>query len=185
MVSENEIRSQINPWEKARLVLQRQAEEIFETADAAIARLFPLASRQKRAQLRALVPVVQVFDGLLTPPERLTARRLDRLAAALTAGYEALLINAIAPFPHKTSMETRWEAMAPVIHEALNPRAHDPAPETRGDPRRISTIRNHLTIRRELTRTGWILRFPGKAARSPGIIDDVMDYVEQMFGRDE
>jgi len=42
-------------------------------------------------------------------------------------------------------------------------------------------LRHGLTIRRELTRSGWVLRFTGPDARSPGLIDDVMDYVEQMF----
>lgn len=185
MVSENEIRSQISPWEKGRLILQCCAEEIFATPDAAIAALFPLASRQKAARLRGLVPVVQSFDGMLTAPEQLSARRLDQLASALRAGYEELLVDALAGYPRGASPETQWQALAPVIHEALNPREYDPAPGTRGDPRRVRTIRNHLTIRRELTRTGWILRFSGKQAKSPGIIDDVMDYVELHFGKEE
>ncbi|MGP6089897.1 ParB/RepB/Spo0J family partition protein [Antarctobacter jejuensis] len=182
MVTENEIRSQITPWEKARLILQCLDEEIFATADEAINALFRTGSRQKRARLRGLVPVVEAFDGFLNAPERLTARRLDQLTAALNAGFEDAMQNALGEFPRNAAPETQWEALSPVIHEALNPRPHDPAPDTKGDPRRVRTIRNHLTIRRELTRTGWILRFSGKAAKSPGIIDDVMDYVEQMFG---
>lgn len=184
MVAENEIRSQISPWEKVRLILQCLGEGIFPTPDAAISTLFPLSSRQKTARLRGLVPVVQRFDGLLNAPERLTTRRLDQLTAAMNAGYEDLLLNALSPFPRTAAPETQWEALAPVLQEALNPRPSDPAPGTSGDPRRIRTIRNGLIIRRELTRTGWILRFSGREAKSPGIIDDVMDYVELHFGKE-
>ena len=136
MVAENEIRSQISPWEKARLILQCLGEEIFATPDDAIAALFPTSSRQKNARPRGLVPVVQCFDGLLNAPERLTTRRLDQLTAALNAGYEDLLLNALSPFPRTAAPETQWQALAPVLQEALNPRPADPAPGTSGDPRR-------------------------------------------------
>lgn len=184
MVAENEIRSQISPWEKVRLILQCLGEGIFDTPDAAISTLFPLSSRQKTARLRGLVPVVQCFDGLLNAPERLTTRRLDQLTSAMNAGYEDLLLSALSPFPRTASPQTQWEALTPVLQEALSPRPSDPAPGTDGAPRRLRTIRNGLTIRRELTRTGWILRFSGREAKSPGIIDDVMDYVELHFGKE-
>jgi len=40
-----------------------------------------------------------------------------------------------------------------------------------------------LVIRREKTRTGWILRFSGREAKSPGLIDDVFDLIDSMLGR--
>jgi ParB family chromosome partitioning protein len=39
-----------------------------------------------------------------------------------------------------------------------------------------------MTIRRELTRTGWILRFSGPEAKSPGLIDDVFTMIDGMLG---
>ena len=111
MVAENEIRSQISPWEKVRLILQCLGEGIFPTPDAAISTLFPLSSRQKTARLRGLVPVVQRFDGLLSAPERLTTRRLDQLTSAMNAGYEDLLLNALSPSrapPRPKPSGRRW-----------------------------------------------------------------------------
>jgi ParB family chromosome partitioning protein len=42
-------------------------------------------------------------------------------------------------------------------------------------------LRQGLTITREPTPSGWILRFTGPQARS-GLIDDVLDKVEEWFG---
>jgi ParB family transcriptional regulator, chromosome partitioning protein len=36
-----------------------------------------------------------------------------------------------------------------------------------------------LTIRREMSREGWILRFSGPEAKKGGLIDDVFDLVER------
>jgi hypothetical protein len=45
MVAENEIRSDISPWEKGRLVVQAVDEEIFDTLDAAVNGLYPTLDR--------------------------------------------------------------------------------------------------------------------------------------------
>jgi hypothetical protein len=49
-------------------------------------------------------------------------------------------------------------------------------------PRRLLRLHQSLTITREPTPTGWLLRFTGPQARS-GLVDDVMDKVEEWFGR--
>ncbi len=38
-------------------------------------------------------------------------------------------------------------------------------------------------ITREPTPTGWLLRFTGPQAKSPGLVDDVLDMVEKWFGK--
>lgn len=43
-------------------------------------------------------------------------------------------------------------------------------------------LRQGLTITREPTPSGWLLRFSGPQAKSPGLADDVMDRVEEWFG---
>lgn len=180
MVSENEIRAQISPWEKGRLILTCLKYELYPNADTAIDALFPALSRQKKSRLRGLVLVVETFDGLINTPERLSTARLDRLAAALRAGWEDLLLNAL-PHRRSHSLESQWAALEPVIHEALNPRANEAAPGSPRAPRRMLKPGRNIVVRRELTRTGWILRFTGPGARSPGIIDDVMDEIERIF----
>ena len=59
--------------------------------------------------------------------------------------------------------------------------AREPVNPTTRRPRRLLKLRQGLTITREPTPTGWLLRFTGPQARSPGLIDDVLDKVEEWF----
>ncbi|WP_299727561.1 ParB N-terminal domain-containing protein [uncultured Tateyamaria sp.] len=183
MVSENEIRAQISPWEKGGLIIDCLASELFDTEDGAINALFGTLSRQKKARLRSITTVVQVFDGALTSPELLSIARIERLAAALRAGWEGLLLDALRTSPSDT-LEGQWAALEPAIDEALNPRHNESAPGTRRAPKRSIKYKNALQIRRELTRSGWILRFSGPEAKTPGLMDDVMDHIERLFAEE-
>jgi ParB family chromosome partitioning protein len=40
-----------------------------------------------------------------------------------------------------------------------------------------------MTITLEPTPTGWLLRFIGPQARSPGLIDDVLNKVKEWLGK--
>ncbi len=181
MVSENEMRAQISPWEKGRLVVICVAQGHFPNADAAIDSLYATLSRQKRSRLRSLVMAVEAFDDRFATPERLSLARLERLASALRAGWEDML-RAALPSPRSHSLESQWQAIEPVLAEATSPEGAASAPGTPRMPRRLLKLRQGLTIRRELTRSGWILRFSGPEAKTPGLMDDVMDHVERMFG---
>ncbi|WP_375258556.1 ParB/RepB/Spo0J family partition protein [Citreimonas sp.] len=180
MVTENEIRAPVSPWDKGLLVLRCLSAGLYPNQDAAIDALFPALSRQKRSRLRGLTAVVQCFDGCFATPDRLSTARLDRLAAALRAGWEELILQALPP-ARTHSLESQWAAIEPVLTEALSPEGAATPPGTRSAPRRSVALRQGLTIRRELTRNGWILRFTGPEAKTPGLMDDVMEYVERMF----
>lgn len=178
MVTENEIREPVSPWEKAALLLSATEQGLFPTPDSAILALFPHSPRQTRARLRAAVEVLSALDGLFTTPHRLSAVRIDALATALRLGFEDALTEALLPLRGK-ALDTQWHAIAPLLAESRSPRG---APGlTPGRPRRTLTLRQGLTIRREMTRTGWLLRFSGPEARSGGLIDDVLDEVERLF----
>ncbi|MGR3802593.1 ParB/RepB/Spo0J family partition protein [Marinibacterium profundimaris] len=180
MVSENEMRAQVSPWEKAMLIVTCLRAGLFPTADAAVEHLFPALSRQKRSRLRGHVIVADEFEYRFATPERLSVSRLDRLASALRSGWDDILHDAI-PDRRTHALDSQWEAVLPVLTEALSPTPIQPAPSEPGAPRRMRTLRRGLTVRRELTRKGWILRFSGPEAKSPGIIDDVLDEVERWF----
>ncbi|WP_128514706.1 ParB/RepB/Spo0J family partition protein [Tabrizicola thermarum] len=178
MVSENEIRAPVSPWEKAALILNAVTEGHFPTPDAAIATLFPALPKSSHRRLRAHATVVEALGPLLTAPETLTTRQLDTLAAAITGGHEDLLTATLHPHGGK-GPETQWSALRPVLLDI----AREPANPTTRRPRRLLRLRQGLTITREPTPTGWLLRFTGPQARSPGLIDDVLDKVEEWFGR--
>ncbi len=183
MVAENEVRTQITPWEKARLILATVEEGIFPTADAAIAALFAHQSRQTHNRLRGYADVAEALGDHLATPERLTTRQMDRLAAALRCGWENLLLATLAGLQGpagRPGLESQWAALLPVLTESTTA----PAPNPTGRPRRLLHLKQGLTIRRELTRTGYILRFSGPEARKGGLIDDVLDHVERWFQRE-
>lgn len=177
MVAENEIRTQITAWEKARLVQTTLDEGHFDSADTALRTLFPHAARQTLYRMRGHLDVVEALGAHLTTPEVHSSRRLDRLATALRAGWEDLMIAALLPLK-SPSAETQWQALLPILTESTTS-------DTTGDsprPRRLLHLKKGLTIRREHTQHGYALRFSGPEARRGGLMDDVMDYVERWFG---
>jgi ParB family transcriptional regulator, chromosome partitioning protein len=177
MVTENEIREPVTPWEKATLILNAIHEGHFDTPDTAIAALFPALPRTTRTRIRNHVSVVEGLGPLLTDPTSLTTRQLDTLAAAIQSGHEDLLTATLHPVIGQGA-ETQWSTLRPVLQDVLR----EPTNPTTRRPRRLLKLRQGLTITREPTPSGWILRFSGLQAKSPGLADDVMTKVEEWFG---
>jgi ParB family chromosome partitioning protein len=179
MVTENEVREPVSPWEKAALVLGAVEEGHFDTPDAAVAALFPSLPRTSRTRIRNHVSVVEALGPLLTDPTQLATRQLDTLAAALQSGHEDVLAATLHPVQGQGA-ETQWTTLRPVLMDVLR----EPTNPTTHRPRRLLRLRQGLTITREPTPSGWLLRFSGPQAKSPGLADDVMDKVEEWFGGD-
>ncbi|MCU0828495.1 MAG: ParB/RepB/Spo0J family partition protein [Tabrizicola sp.] len=177
MVSENEIREPVSPYEKAALVLAAVEEGHFDTPDAAIATLFPSLPRTSRTRIRHHARVVEDLGPLLAAPHQIGTRQLDMLAAALATGHEPLLTATLQPLA-TAGVETQWSTLRPLLAEVLR----DPTDPITRRPRRHLRLPQGLTITREPTPTGWLLRFTGPQARS-GLIDDVLDKVEEWFGK--
>lgn len=185
MVSENEIRAEITPWEKGALIAATVEDGLFPTPDAAVEALYPALPRQKRARLRAFALVVDELQGRLTTPERLTVARMERLAACLRGGYTALIHDILDDYRDR-NLDAQWSALAPVFAEAAASPEEEVLPHpflTQGRPRRLLHLRQGLTLRREWTRTGWCLHFTGPEAKKGGLMDDVMDEIERLFQR--
>ena len=178
MVTENEIREPVSPWDKAALILNTIAEGHFDTPDAAIATLFPSLPRTSRSRIRNHVSVIEALGPLLATPHHLSIRQLDTLAAAVQSGHEELLSATLQPTLGQ-GVESQWSALTPVLADILR---HPTNPQTRR-PRRLLRLRQGLTITREACPGGYTLRFTGAQARS-GLIDDVLDKVEMWFGRE-
>jgi len=142
-----------------------------------VAGLYPMADRNKRARLRLAVPVVEELDGLIANPEQLSQNRLLKLAAGYAAGYGEVIETALGQSSARTP-EAQWQVLRGVLAEM----GSEPDPARPGYPRRVVRPRAGLTIRRERTRDGWCLHFTGREAKS-GLMDDILDDVEQRFGR--
>jgi ParB family transcriptional regulator, chromosome partitioning protein len=184
MVAENEVRAQITPWEKGKLIRKLVQEGVFADGEAAIAALHPAASRQHRARIRNAYAVVDAFSHSFTTPERLTTARIDRLAMALRLGGEDVLRLTMRNNHYLgITLEAQWDALRPVLNAMLAEEADTAPHRAPREPRHAMTIRNgKLQMTRELTRTGWIIRFSGEMAKSPGLVDDVFDLVQQWLG---
>ncbi len=182
MVAENEMRSQISPWEKGALIARALGSGLYPNPDAAIDALFTSAGRQKKHRLRSCLMVAEEFADRIRTPERLSVARIERLASAIRAGWADEVHEALPP-PIRTTLEVQWRAIEPVLAEALMPPRDeaDLSPPDPRAPRRRLTIRK-LTLTRELTRSGWIIRFSGPDAKSPGLIDDVFKLVDHWLG---
>jgi ParB family chromosome partitioning protein len=181
MIEENEIRADITPWERARIVLTAIEHGHFDTIDQALPRLYPTYDKTRRSRLRAVTEVVAHFgDHALTDPRSLSQQKLTRLATALRAGRGETMRVALRE-SSDTSPATQWSLLQAIIEdaeaEAKAPRLHYKP----GRPRHHVRVRDDLTVRRERTKDGWTLRFTGRTAKGP-LMEDIMDYVEDMFG---
>ncbi len=179
MIAENELRSQISPWEKGRILLDAVGEEIFDTLDAAVKGLHPHVSPMQRTRLRAMAQVAEALNGVLTAPETLSQRQLLRIAGALNGSFEPLLITAIRECDDKRA-ERQWALMERVIAESED-WSRNPDPVTRpGRPLRVLRPRSGLTVRREKTPEGWSIHFTGPEAHS-FLATSVMDEIERLY----
>jgi ParB family chromosome partitioning protein len=190
MVSENDTRAAITPWEKGALILACVNRGLFPTPDAAVEALWPGLSRQGRSRLRGWAAVVEAFDGRLASPRLLSARRMDRLAAACRGGLAEVVADILSDHRH-AGLETQWQAIAPALVEAvLTEEEPEPAPalvapRSRRGPRpgrHRLTLPNGVKLRRELTPRGWILRLDGSSAAHAAIVEDILDLVERWYG---
>ncbi|MDZ4311594.1 MAG: ParB N-terminal domain-containing protein [Cypionkella sp.] len=179
MVAENEIRAETSAWEKGATLLAATRAGIFDTLDDATQTLHASASRQKRARLRAFAEVVEDLQDAIVTPERLTGRQMHRLSAALRAGLSELIHLTLRDH-RRSALPTQWQALLPILSESLDP-TEEATATTPGRPRRLLQLKQGLTIRREKSGDGWIMRFCGPEARSGALIDDVMDHIERYF----
>lgn len=178
MVEENDIRADLSPWEQGRVLLTAVEHGIFDTPDAALAGLYPNATRQRRFRLRALARVAEALDGHLATPEALTYRQMQRLAASLRPDFTDLIRHVLdEDFPN--GLAAQWQALLPVLDEA-EAALKDPTPYAPGHPRRLIHLPRGLTLRRERTPRGWTLHFTGPEASS-ALIETVIGEVEGLL----
>lgn len=76
---------------------------------------------------------------------------------------------------------TQWRLLLAILEEAEAEAKTPTLAYKPGRPRRVIRPRQDLVIRREKTQDGWALRFTGREATGPKM-EDIMDYVEDMFG---
>lgn len=182
MVAENEVRAPISPWEKGRFLARLIEDERFDSIETALTALYPSATRSQRLRLKNCALVADIFHRRLMTPERLTQAQIDRLAAALRAGGEDAISLTLRDVYHTgITLNMQWQHLAPTLAAIF---AEEPpqTPGRRREPRHTLTPRPGLTLKRERDRLGWVIRFYGEEAKSPGLVDDVFDLVDMWIG---
>lgn len=179
MVTENEVRSDITPWEKATLILESVRLDYFATPDAALQTLYPHMSPSNRSRLRAVVSVVEGLGHILNDGPSYSLRQLLRISGALRAGFAPLIEVALRESSEK-SAATQWDLMQNILTEAELSLTEPQTPQTPGRPRRLLYPRSNLIIRRERLPNGYRLTFTGEEA-SGMMMDSVLDQIERMY----
>lgn len=181
MVTENEVRADITPWEKATLILESVRLDYFATPDAALAALYPHATPTNRSRLRAVVSVVEAFGDVITQGPAYSLRQLLRISGALRAGFAPLLTTALTQH-HEKSAATQWDLMQNILTEAELSLTEPQTPQTPGRPRRLLYPRSNLIIRRERLPHGYRLTFTGEEAHGM-MMESVLDQIERMYAK--
>lgn len=137
MVEENEIRVGLSYFERARIAHKAVAQGVFESEKAALLTLFAAASRPKRSKIRAFLPLVKAFDGVLRFPQAIGERLGLKLSAALEQdpGLAARLRQQITSEGPETA-----EAEQALLQRALAAPAKSPRPTgiSEGAPNQIT-----------------------------------------------
>jgi ParB-like chromosome segregation protein Spo0J len=118
MVEENEIRTGLSFYERARIVVKSVDQGVFETEKTALQTLFGSVSRSRRSKIKSFVTLVHRLDGVLRFPSAISERsglalakalntdpalardisgRLDRAAVKTAEDETAILVLAIVP----------------------------------------------------------------------------------------
>ncbi len=181
MIAENEIRANISPWDRARIIVEACNERIFETPDAAIAALHPRASDVKKRRLRATVMVVETFFETFPDPHALSERKLLRLGATIRAGLADMVLETIRRHKVKTTDEI-WQLIAPIIDESEQVLAGAPRLKHPQAPKRMVQAHSDIHIRREYRPDGWALILTGPRATgmlAAQALDEVIRWVKE------
>ncbi len=96
MVEENELRSNLSPYERGRIAVLAAGQGVFASPEAAVDVLFAAASKAKRSKVRGFAMVHEALGDLLQHPVALSEKAGLKLAAALRDGAQSKLRQALA-----------------------------------------------------------------------------------------
>lgn len=179
MVTENEVRAEITPWEKATLILESVRLDYFPTPDAALLTLYPYISPTARSRLRAVAGVVEALGDIMLGGPTYSLRQLLRISGALRLGFGPLIEVALREHHEKTPA-AQWELIQNILIEAEESLTEPQTPQAPGRPRRLLYPRSNLIIRRERIPGGYRLIFTGEEARGM-LMDSVLDQIERLY----
>ena len=95
MVEENEVRSDLTPYERGRIAVIATREGAFDSLESAVNALYGAASKAKRSKIRSFARVYEELGEVLSFGPQLKERDGLTLASALKDGHGAVLRTAL------------------------------------------------------------------------------------------
>lgn len=139
MVEENEIRVNLNHYERARIAVRAMQEGVYPTQRAALQGLFGNATRSKRSKIGTFVTLVEAFDEALHFPSAISEKLGLALAREMLRdpGFADALKERLRQTP-RDSAGAEIRILARAVEER---QPAPPAPEVRSEPPKPSASR--------------------------------------------
>lgn len=188
MVEENEIRVNLSPFERGRIVSLAVQMGVFKSTTEAVDRMFGMASKAKRSKIRSFALIFEDLGDLLTYPEGLTEKQGLRLSAALRGGADRALRDTLADAaPQDTAEE--WDILEPIVtsyeenarDDRRGGRPAKKAPAQRAPGREVKTGTG-FTIRRDSDEKGYMIRIGGRRVDAM-LVDDIVREVQRLLDK--
>jgi ParB family chromosome partitioning protein len=188
MVEENELRSQVTPYERGRIAVVAASLGAFADTDSAIDTIFAAASKAKRSKIRSFAFVHDELGDMLKFPTDLSERNGLRLAYALREDYGQQMRAAL--FGTKsTGPAMEWAVLEPIVAaaeavERLPDTSRGGRPKTRfaKTTRAAEGLANGVTMERVLHEDGYSIRLRG-AVVDVVMVDQLMDELRRWLSR--
>jgi len=120
MVEENEVRQQLSHFERGRIAALSAQQGVFANTEAAVAALFPVASKAKRSKIRSFAMIFEELGDILEFPEALREKDGLRIASAPGWASEGATKDPRLAWGY-TDFEQRYKAAQRVGFEGLCP----------------------------------------------------------------
>ncbi len=120
MVEENELRSNLSPYERGRIAVLAAGQGVFASTEAAVDVLFAAASKAKRSKVRSFAIVHECLGDLLQHPVALSEKAGLKLASALRSGAQASLRQALAA-AGPMDAKSEWGVIEDALTETPEP----------------------------------------------------------------
>jgi len=186
MVEENEVRQQLSHFERGRIAALSAQQGVFANTEAAVAALFPVASKAKRSKIRSFAMIFEELGDILEFPEALREKDGLRIASALRDGREGPLRECLEDLRPATAQE-EWQ----LLEEALDgleestakaarggrPKAQPKTPGWHGDTR---TLNNGIKLRKGSDSKGYVLHISGRSL-PPDTLEQIVDRVAYLL----
>jgi len=187
MVEENEIRQSLSHYERGRIAAIAAKQGVFENTEAAVAAMFPVASKAKRSKIRSFAMIFEELGDILEFPENLREKDGLRIAAGLRDGAENRLREALATGQgHDPASE--WALIEATLNtlEASpdrksrggRPKMHVPPAGWAGD----NTVRlsNGIILRKDSNTSGYTIHISGTLPPTD-VVDRLFEQVQYLL----